>query len=153
MTGGRDEKMCAWGFKFKHYLTASSTDSIPNPDLQYNNCEAFYTVVKVKAGANTIICCGEVDAVAVNLVEEHYVEAPEVEDTECSYEPVSDIPDPWKPNVCFNFMDHLLAFIKSYVKKDDSRLVHLLEFSGEDVTCTRLPLDSEYAFLHSWYTQ
>ncbi|XP_052773428.1 decapping and exoribonuclease protein-like [Mya arenaria] len=202
MMGGKDEEMCAWGFKFEQYLTASSKDSVPNPDLQYNNCEAFYTVVKSQVGAHTLIYCGEVDAVPVNpdgSMGEHYVEfkttshsslqrgsfkrfkllkwwtqsvlagVPEIvcglrDDagtvtklqtykTQQLPTMAGDIPDPWKPNVCFNFLDQLLTYIKSNVTIDNPRLVHILEFSGGEVTCTQFPLDSKYAFLHKWYIQ
>ncbi|XP_052773258.1 decapping and exoribonuclease protein-like isoform X1 [Mya arenaria] len=199
MMGEKDEEMCGWGYKFEQYLTASSADSDPSPDLQYNNCETFYTVVKATIGSHTLVYSGEVDAVSTDEpFGEHYVEfktithsalqrnsfkryklrnwwtqsvlvgVPEIvcglrDDagivtklqtytTQDLPTMASDIPAPWKPNVCFNFLDKLLDFIKSNVTIDDPRLVHLLEFSGRDATCNRLPRDSEYAFLHKWYT-
>ncbi|XP_052773195.1 decapping and exoribonuclease protein-like isoform X2 [Mya arenaria] len=186
-------------WKFAVSLHKGSADSDPTPDLQYNNCETFYTVVKATIGSHTLVYSGEVDAVSTDEpFGEHYVEfktithsalqrnsfkryklrnwwtqsvlvgVPEIvcglrDDagivtklqtytTQDLPTMASDIPAPWKPNVCFNFLDKLLDFIKSNVTIDDPRLVHLLEFSGRDATCTRLPMDSEYAFLHKWYT-
>ncbi|XP_052773259.1 decapping and exoribonuclease protein-like isoform X2 [Mya arenaria] len=186
-------------WKFAVSLHKGSADSDPSPDLQYNNCETFYTVVKATIGSHTLVYSGEVDAVSTDEpFGEHYVEfktithsalqrnsfkryklrnwwtqsvlvgVPEIvcglrDDagivtklqtytTQDLPTMASDIPAPWKPNVCFNFLDKLLDFIKSNVTIDDPRLVHLLEFSGRDATCNRLPRDSEYAFLHKWYT-
>ncbi|WAR21026.1 DXO-like protein [Mya arenaria] len=174
MTGGRDEEMCAWCFKFEQYLTAN---------MQYNNCEAFYTVVKSQVGSHTLVYCGEVDAVPVNpdgSKGDHYVEFKTT-----SYSALQrgkfkrfKLLKWWTqsvlagvPEIVCGIRDAgivsklqtyktqdipriagLLTFIKSNVTEDNPRLVHLLEFSGSDATCTRLPLDSEYAFLHRWYT-
>ncbi|KAH3861118.1 decapping and exoribonuclease protein-like [Dreissena polymorpha] len=64
-----------------------------------------------------------------------------------------DLYNPWLPNVCFNFLDQFLSFIKDTVTEDDYRLVHLLEWMpGKDVLCTRLGRDSQYQFLPDWYT-
>ncbi|XP_052773262.1 decapping and exoribonuclease protein-like [Mya arenaria] len=60
-------------------------------------------------------------------------------------------PDPWMTNVCWNFLDHLLGFIKSNVTEDDKGVVHVQEFSDGRVTCKRQTED-EYKFLPSWYT-
>ncbi|XP_052761789.1 decapping and exoribonuclease protein-like [Mya arenaria] len=63
-----------------------------------------------------------------------------------------DIRYPWKANVCFNFLDQFLLYIKATVKEDNHRLVHLFEWNpGMDVQCTKLALDSDYTFLPDWY--
>lgn len=65
----------------------------------------------------------------------------------------SDIRDPWKPNVCFNFLDQILKFIKKTITTNDPSVVYLLEWEpGLDVRCQRMPSDSMYAFLPKWFT-
>ncbi|WAR20952.1 DXO-like protein [Mya arenaria] len=72
MMGEKDEEMCGWGCKFEQYLTANS---VPTPDMRYNNCETFYTVVKATIGSHTLVYSGEVDAVSTDEpFGEHYVE-------------------------------------------------------------------------------
>ncbi|WAR20989.1 DXO-like protein [Mya arenaria] len=63
--------MFAWGFKFEQYLTTN---------LQYNNCEAFYTVVKSQIGAHTLSSFKYYDRMILlplnpdGSMGEHYVE-------------------------------------------------------------------------------
>ncbi|OWF40092.1 decapping and exoribonuclease protein-like [Mizuhopecten yessoensis] len=60
--------------------------------------------------------------------------------------------DPWKPNVCFNFLDQFLTFIKQTIVTNNHSVVHLLEWEpGCDVRCQRLEPNSQYAFLPEWF--
>ncbi|XP_033752993.1 decapping and exoribonuclease protein-like [Pecten maximus] len=64
-----------------------------------------------------------------------------------------DIRDPWKPNVCFNFLDQILIFIKKTITNNDPSVVYLLEWEpGYDVRCQRMQSGSKYAFLPQWFT-
>ncbi|XP_060071695.1 decapping and exoribonuclease protein-like [Ylistrum balloti] len=64
-----------------------------------------------------------------------------------------DLRDPWKPNVCFNFLDQFLSFIKKTIVTNDHSVVYLLEWEpGCDINCQRLPSNSKYAFLPEWFT-
>ncbi|WAR20984.1 DXO-like protein [Mya arenaria] len=118
MMGEKDEEMCGWGCKFEQYLTAN---------MRYNNCETFYTVVKATIGSHTLGTNSEIGGHRVFLLV---------------------FPRLFVGSV---MMLVLLPSYKHTPLKIYQRwpvLVHLLEFSGGDATCTRLPRDSEYAFLH-----
>ncbi|KAK7093405.1 decapping and exoribonuclease protein-like [Littorina saxatilis] len=63
-----------------------------------------------------------------------------------------DIHNPWQPNVCFNFLEQVLGFIKETVTTDDPKMVHLLTWSpGKDLECRCLGRDSSYVFLPDWF--
>jgi RAT1-interacting protein len=75
--------------------------------------------------------------------------------------PVSEIPSvvksavhkPWKPTVCFNFLDAFLQFVKSNISTDNERCVYLFKWQpGADVTCQDIGYDPEYSFLPDWFT-
>lgn len=65
---------------------------------------------------------------------------------------VKDSHNPWNPNVCFNFLEQFLSFLKATVKEDDPSVVHLLTWKSHgDVLCQRMENDSEYRFLPGWF--
>ncbi|XP_050393444.2 decapping and exoribonuclease protein isoform X1 [Patella vulgata] len=62
-----------------------------------------------------------------------------------------DLYNPWKPNVCFNFLDQFLNFVKSAINTDNPKIVHILEWSpGHDVVCQRTE-NEKYQFLPDWF--
>ncbi|KAK3696214.1 hypothetical protein RRG08_027657 [Elysia crispata] len=74
--------------------------------------------------------------------------------------PVMDMPavaqsvlqNPWKPAVCFNFLDNFLNFVKSVITEDDPRCVHLFRWQpGSKVVCEQLGEDPEFLFLPDWF--
>ncbi|XP_060587575.1 decapping and exoribonuclease protein-like isoform X3 [Ruditapes philippinarum] len=63
-----------------------------------------------------------------------------------------DARDPWKPNVCYNFLDAFLSTIKSKITHDDYRIVYTLKWSPHEPVIISQPLrDSEFNFLPEWY--
>ncbi|XP_053390827.1 decapping and exoribonuclease protein-like [Mercenaria mercenaria] len=197
-------EMCCWGWKFEQYLTADSKDGVPDPDAQYNNCEAFYTVVEAQLNNHSLVFSGEVDA--LNVEEEkgsYYVEFKTnseitrprhenkfkrfklmkwwaqsyimgVQEIVCGFRggngivhrlefyntqelpslAAESLQNPWKPNVCFNFLDQLLSSIKSNIKTDDHKIVHILSWSPrQPVRCSQPLVDSEHNFFPDWYTE
>ncbi|WAQ95711.1 DXO-like protein [Mya arenaria] len=152
----RQEEMCCWGWKFEQYLTADSPEGKPSPEAVFNNCEAFGTVVRYKlikmwaqsflVGIPEIVCGFRDDEGTVHRLETFQTnKIPYV---------AKDIRYPWKANVCFNFLDQFLLYIKATVKEDNHRLVHLFEWNpGMDVQCTKLALDSDYTFLPDWFIE
>ncbi|CAG5120107.1 unnamed protein product [Candidula unifasciata] len=75
--------------------------------------------------------------------------------------PVHEIPamvkacvrQPWKPSVCFNFLEAFLQFVKANITTDDERCVYLFRWQpGSDVICQRQGDDPEFYFLPDWFT-
>lgn len=66
---------------------------------------------------------------------------------------VKDIKTPWKPNICFNFLDQFLTLIKDTVKVNDPRNVYLFsrDSKSNDITWQNVGPDSEFQFLPQWY--
>ncbi|KAK7482520.1 hypothetical protein BaRGS_00026231 [Batillaria attramentaria] len=65
---------------------------------------------------------------------------------------IKDLHNPWHPNVCFNFLEQFLGFLKHTVTDDDPQLVHLLTWKPRgDVQCQRLERGSEYTFIPRWF--
>ncbi|BFZ18016.1 hypothetical protein BsWGS_21055 [Bradybaena similaris] len=65
----------------------------------------------------------------------------------------SCIRNPWKPTVCFNFLEACLQFVKDNITTDDERCVYLLQWQpGSDVICHRQGDDPEFHFLPDWFT-
>ncbi|XP_045212578.2 decapping and exoribonuclease protein-like [Mercenaria mercenaria] len=197
-----DDEMCCWGSKFEQYLKSDSKDGVPDPDAQYNNCEAFYTVVRTQLNNHSLVFSGEVDALNTDkekgsyyvqfktnreFVHQGHVKTFKrfkvrnwwtqnyiigVQEIVCGFRDdkgivhrlefyktkdlpnlAKDLYNPWKPNVCFNFLDQFLSFIKSAITTDDHKKVHILKWSpGGPVRCSQPLVDSEYNFLPDWYT-
>ncbi|WAR21030.1 hypothetical protein MAR_015004 [Mya arenaria] len=90
MTGGSNQEMCAWCFKFKQYLTAiycGEVDAVPvNPDGSKGDHYVEFKTTKYSALQResfkryNLLLSGNQNVL---------VEASDVVDTECSYEPVS----------------------------------------------------------------
>ncbi|KAK3082516.1 hypothetical protein FSP39_001210 [Pinctada imbricata] len=65
---------------------------------------------------------------------------------------VKDLRDPWEPNVCFNFLNQFLEFVKRTVTTDNHKVVYLFEWEPSgDIGCRRLEEGSSYCFLPDWY--
>ncbi|XP_060570759.1 decapping and exoribonuclease protein-like [Ruditapes philippinarum] len=63
-----------------------------------------------------------------------------------------DVYNPWKPNVCTNFLDKFLTFIKDSIRIDDPKIVHTLRWSPRGrIECSPPLRNSEYNFLPQWY--
>ncbi|KAL8622719.1 hypothetical protein ACOMHN_009353 [Nucella lapillus] len=69
-----------------------------------------------------------------------------------------DVHNGWQANVCFNFLDQLLTFIKHSVTLDHSGRVYLMQWSpGRDVELTAVatpspsPSPSPFSFLPPWF--
>ncbi|XP_069672156.1 decapping and exoribonuclease protein-like isoform X4 [Periplaneta americana] len=59
----------------------------------------------------------------------------------------------WNPNVCMNFCDHFLSFVKSVVVEEDWQTVWKFEWKPhEDVIATKIVGPSEFTFLPAWFT-
>lgn len=74
--------------------------------------------------------------------------------------PVLDMPamaksalqNPWKPAVCFNFLNEFLNFVKSVVTEDNPRCVHLFRWQPRgNVTHECRGQDPEFLFLPDWF--
>ncbi|XP_053382084.1 decapping and exoribonuclease protein-like [Mercenaria mercenaria] len=132
----------------KHYIELKTSRDFSHP-RQYVNFKRFKLIKwwaqSFLVGIPEIVCGYRDDDGIVHRLESFSTkELPEI---------AKDISNPWKANVCFNFLDQLLSFIKSTVKIDDHRTVHLLQWSpGEPVLCSKPLSDSEYNFLPDWYT-
>ncbi|WAR20967.1 DXO-like protein [Mya arenaria] len=129
------------GPSVEHYVEFKTTTHASLEKVSFKRFKLLnWWSQSVLAGVPEIICGFRDDAGLVRKLETYTTQdIPTI---------AGDIENPWKINVCWNFLDHLLTFIKSNVKEDDPRIIHLLEFLGGDVTCTRLPPDSKYTFLH-----
>ncbi|KAK1799435.1 hypothetical protein P4O66_007664 [Electrophorus voltai] len=57
----------------------------------------------------------------------------------------------WKPTVCMNFCSDFLSFVKSVVKEDNPRLVHLFEWEPHRDVMFSVHRDTQYTFLPDWY--
>ncbi|XP_060587570.1 decapping and exoribonuclease protein-like isoform X2 [Ruditapes philippinarum] len=63
-----------------------------------------------------------------------------------------DAREPWKPNVCFNYLDLFLSTVKSKITHDDYRIVYTLKWNPHKPVMISPPLrDSEFNFLPEWY--
>ncbi|XP_045212576.1 decapping and exoribonuclease protein-like isoform X1 [Mercenaria mercenaria] len=133
----------------KHYIELKTSRDFSHP-RQYVNFKRFKLIKwwaqSFLVGIPEIVCGYRDDDGIVHRLESFSTKKlPEI---------AKDISNPWKANVCFNFLDQLLSFIKSTVKIDDHRTVHLLQWSpGEPVWCSKPLNDSEYNFLPDWYTK
>ncbi|XP_056437818.1 decapping and exoribonuclease protein [Gadus chalcogrammus] len=59
----------------------------------------------------------------------------------------------WKPTVCMNFCCEFLSFVRTVVREDSPRVVHLFSWDPhQDVTYT-VHRDSSYCFLPPWYVE
>lgn len=132
----------------KHYVELKSTRDFSHP-RQFISFKRF-KLIKWWAQSFLVnvpeIVCGyrDDDGVVRRLESFHTNKLPLI---------AKDISNPWKPNVCFNFLDQLLKFIKSSVKVDDSKTVHLIQWSpGEPVWCSKPQTNTDYNFLPEWYT-
>lgn len=95
-------------------------------------------------GIKTIVC-GVRD-------ENGVVKRLEFYDTKSLPDFASDVCNPWKPNVCTNFLDKFLTFIKDSIKIDDPKIVHTLKWSpGTRIVCSQPLKNSEHNFLPQWY--
>uniref|UniRef100_A0A0B6Y050 Decapping nuclease n=1 Tax=Arion vulgaris TaxID=1028688 RepID=A0A0B6Y050_9EUPU len=74
--------------------------------------------------------------------------------------PVHEIPNiaksallkPWKPSVCFNFLDVFFEFVKSNITTDDERCVYMIQWQPHsDMSCQKLGDDPEFHFLPDWF--
>lgn len=65
-----------------------------------------------------------------------------------------DIPNSWKANVCFNFCDEFLQYVKDTVQMDYDRAVYVFHWSPRGPVLCQVedPKSSQYVFLPSWYT-
>ncbi|XP_035828326.1 decapping and exoribonuclease protein isoform X2 [Aplysia californica] len=62
------------------------------------------------------------------------------------------IRQPWKPNVCFNFLKDFLDFVKSNITEDNERCAHVFRWGpGKDMTYERRDNDEEFNFLPQWF--
>ncbi|XP_060587638.1 decapping and exoribonuclease protein-like isoform X2 [Ruditapes philippinarum] len=133
----------------KHYIELKTTREITHP-RQNVNFKRF-KVIKWWAQSFLVgipeIVCGyrDDDGIVHRLESFNTMKLPEF---------AKDIRDPWKPNVCFNFLDQLLSFIKSTVTVDNHRIVYLLQWSpNEKVWCSKPLNNTDYLFLPDWYTK
>ncbi|XP_059139307.1 decapping and exoribonuclease protein-like [Physella acuta] len=64
----------------------------------------------------------------------------------------STLHQPWKPTVCFNFLNAFLNFIKINITEDDESCVYLVRWKpGSPVTIEKKGDDSEFKFLPDWF--
>ncbi|ESO84783.1 hypothetical protein LOTGIDRAFT_54612, partial [Lottia gigantea] len=59
--------------------------------------------------------------------------------------------NPWKPNVCMNFLNDILGFIKRSIKTNDSKTVYLLEWRPHSDVTLKKTTDPQYNFLPDWF--
>ena len=61
----------------------------------------------------------------------------------------------WSANVCLNFLNQFLSFIKSNVTIDDPNVVYQFEFEPKEheISCKRLTEPGHYQIIPEWYVK
>ncbi|CAL1537402.1 unnamed protein product [Lymnaea stagnalis] len=60
--------------------------------------------------------------------------------------------NPWRPTVCFNFLNEFLQFVKTNVTETSDRCVYVFKWQpGSPVTYQRHSKDTEFHFLPEWF--
>ncbi|XP_053390820.1 decapping and exoribonuclease protein-like isoform X2 [Mercenaria mercenaria] len=166
----KNDEMCAWGWKFEQYLTSvffGEVDALnvdkekgsyyvefkTNREITHPGHEKTFKRLKIKKWWSQSYIMGVQEIVCGFRDENGVVHKLEFYNTNDLPNLAEDLYNPWKPNVCLNFLDQFLSFIKSTITTDDKRIVHTLKWSpGEPVRCSQPLVDSEYNFLPEWYT-
>lgn len=135
------------GKDHSHYVEMKTTREIDNQrqDMNFKRFKLIkWWIQSFLVGIPEIICGYRDDDGIVHRLES--IQTHRIPDM------IKMLHNPWKPAVCFNFLDKFLAFIKQTVKEDNCKVVYLLQWKPhQDITCEKLPPDSDYKFLPDWY--
>lgn len=137
------------GKEHQHYVEMKTTREIDNQrqDINFKRFKLIkWWIQSFLVGIPEIICGYRDDDGIVHRLES--LQTKKIPDM------IKSLHDPWKPSVCFNFLDQFLTFIKKTVKEDNSSVVYLLQWRPRgDIICEKLAPDSEHTFLPKWYTK
>ncbi|KAK0147402.1 Decapping and exoribonuclease protein [Merluccius polli] len=59
----------------------------------------------------------------------------------------------WKPTVCMNFCCEFLSFVRTVVREDNPRVVHLFSWDPHQDVTYSVHRDTTYCFLPPWYVE